>query len=56
MARSGVADGEYHNAADATLDFLGDRDRIQSLRLHPHAEADEKATNGTEIKRQLGAA
>jgi hypothetical protein len=27
--------GEHHNAADAALDFLGDCDRIYSLRLHP---------------------
>jgi hypothetical protein len=35
----------HHNAADATLDFLGNRGRIHSLRLHPHAETNEKATN-----------
>jgi hypothetical protein len=40
-----LSDGEHHNATDATLDFLGNRDRIHSLRLHPHAETDEKATN-----------
>jgi len=40
-----LADGEHHNAKDATLDFLGNRDRIHSLRLHPHAETEEKATN-----------
>jgi len=51
-----LSDGEHHNAADATLDFLGNRGRIYSLRLYPHAKADKKATNGTEIKRQLGAA
>ena len=39
-------DGEHHNAADATLDFLINRGRIHSLRLHPHAEADKKATPG----------
>jgi hypothetical protein len=39
-------DGEHHNAADTTLDFLGNRGRIHSLRLHPHAETDKKATNG----------
>jgi hypothetical protein len=38
-------DGEHHNAANATLDFLGNRGRIRSLRLHPHAEADKKAIN-----------
>jgi hypothetical protein len=27
------------------LDFLGNRGRIHSLRLHPHAETDKKATN-----------
>jgi hypothetical protein len=35
--------GEHRNAADATRDFLGDRDRIHSLRLHPNAKADERA-------------
>jgi hypothetical protein len=38
-------DGEHHYAADANLDFLGNRGRIHSLRLHPHAETDKKATN-----------
>jgi hypothetical protein len=38
-------DGERRNATDATLDFLGKRDRIHSLRLHCHAETEEKATN-----------
>jgi hypothetical protein len=38
--------GEHHNAANTTLDFLGNRGRIRSLRLHPHAEADKKAING----------
>jgi len=28
------------------LDFLGNRGRIHSLRLHPHAETDKKPTNG----------
>jgi hypothetical protein len=37
--------GEHHNAADAVLDFLGDRDRIRSLRLHTHAETKKKAIN-----------
>jgi hypothetical protein len=41
-----LRDGEHHNAADATLDFLGDRDRIHSLRLHPHAETNKEATKG----------
>jgi hypothetical protein len=40
-----LGDGEHHDAADATLDFLGNRDRIYSLRLHPHAETEEKAAN-----------
>jgi len=38
-----LGDGEHHNAAVATLDFLGNRDRISSLGLYPHAEADKKA-------------
>jgi hypothetical protein len=38
-----LSDGEHHNATDATLDFLGNRDRIHSLRLHPNAKADERA-------------
>ena len=39
-----LGDGEHHNdnATDATRDFLGDRDRIHSLRLHPHAETEKK--------------
>jgi hypothetical protein len=41
-----LADGEHHNAADATFDFLGNRGRIPSLRLYPHAETDKKVTNG----------
>jgi hypothetical protein len=40
-----LGDGEHHNAADAALDFLGNCGRIHSLRLHPHAETDKKATN-----------
>jgi hypothetical protein len=40
-----MADAEHQNAADATWDFLGNRGRIHSLRLHPHAEADKKATD-----------
>jgi hypothetical protein len=39
-----LGDGEHHNATDATLDFLGNRGRILSLRLHPHAETNKKAT------------
>jgi hypothetical protein len=41
-----LGDGEHHNAADATLDFLVNPSRIHSLRLHPHAETDKKATKG----------
>jgi hypothetical protein len=41
-----LGDGEHHNAADATLDFLVNHGRIHSLRLHPHAETDKKATKG----------
>jgi hypothetical protein len=33
-------DGEHHNAADATLDFLVNRGRIPSLRLRYDAETD----------------
>jgi hypothetical protein len=39
-------DGKHHNAADAIGDFLGNCGRILSLRLHPHAETEEKATKG----------
>jgi hypothetical protein len=39
-----LGDGEHHSAADATLDFLVNHGRIHSLRLHPHAETDKKAT------------
>jgi hypothetical protein len=46
-----LSDEEHHNATDTTLDILGNRDRIHSLRLHSHAETEEKATNGTEMKR-----
>ena len=42
-----LGDGEHHNAADAIRDFLGDRDRIHSLRLHPHAETNEDALRET---------
>ena len=40
-----LGDGEHRNvnANDAIGDFLGDRDRIHSLRLHPHAETNEEA-------------
>jgi hypothetical protein len=41
-----LGDGEHHNAADATLGFLGNRGRISSMRLHPHAETNKKATKG----------
>jgi len=50
MAGSGVRrDGEYHNdnATDAIGDFLGDRDRILGLRLHPHAQTNEEAVRET---------
>ena len=47
MVRSGGVrrDGEHHNdnATDAIGDFLGDRDRIHILRLHPHAQTNEEA-------------
>ena len=38
-----LGDGEHRNATDATLDFLGNRGRIHSLRLHPHSKADKRA-------------
>ena len=40
-----LGDGEHHNdnATDAIRNFLGDRDRIHSLRLHSHAETNEEA-------------
>jgi hypothetical protein len=41
-----LGDGEHHNATDTIRDFLGDRDRIFSMRLHPHAETNKKATKG----------
>jgi hypothetical protein len=41
-----LGDGEHHNAADAALGFLGNCGRIRSLRLHPHAKTDKKATKG----------
>jgi hypothetical protein len=41
-----LSDGEHHNAADATLGFLGNRYCIHSLRLHSHTETEEKAANG----------
>jgi hypothetical protein len=49
-----LGDGEHHNAADATLDFLVDYSRIHSLRLHPHAETDKKATKGNFAARGAG--
>ena len=52
MARSGVRrDGEHHNdnASEAIGDFLGDRDRILSLRLHPHAQTNEEALRETRL-------
>ena len=41
-----LGDGEHHNdnASHAIGDFRGDRDRIHSLRLHPHAETTEEVT------------
>jgi hypothetical protein len=47
MARSGVGRGEHHYAADAALDFLGNCGRMGGLRLHPHAETKQKATNAS---------
>jgi hypothetical protein len=38
MAVVVLGDKRHHNAADATLDFLGNCGRILSLRLHFHAE------------------
>jgi hypothetical protein len=38
-------DGEHHDATAISWDFLVNRDRIPSLRLHPHAETKKKATN-----------
>ena len=40
-----LGDGEHHNdnATDAIGDFLVDRGRIHSLRLHSHAETNEEA-------------
>jgi hypothetical protein len=49
-----LGDGEHHNAADATLDFLVNLGRIHSLRLHPHAETDQKATKGNFAARGAG--
>jgi hypothetical protein len=34
------------------LDFLGNRDRIHCLRLHPHATPDKKAQMSTKSDRQ----
>jgi hypothetical protein len=45
MASVVLGDGEHHDATITTWDFLGDRDRILSVRLYPHAETEEKATN-----------
>ena len=43
-----LGDGEHHNdnATDAIGDFLGDRDRIHTLRLHPYTETNEEAAKG----------
>ena len=59
MARSGVGrDGEHHNdnATDAIGDFLGDRGRILSLRLHPHAQTNEEAAKGNAAASSAGRA
>ena len=40
-----LGDGEHHNATVTTLDFLGNRSCVASLRLYPHTETEEKATN-----------
>ena len=40
-----LSDGEHH-AADTTWNFLGNRDRIHCLRLHPHAKADSDKASG----------
>jgi len=50
-----LGDGEHHNdnATDAIGDFLGDRDRIHSLRLHPHTETNEEAAKGNSAARAL---
>jgi len=37
-----LGEGERHNATNITWDFLGNCDRIPSLRLHPHAERPPK--------------
>ena len=52
-----LGDGEHHNvnATDAIGDFLGDRDRIHSLRLHPHAETNEEALRETLRRSRIGA-
>ena len=42
-----LSDGEHHNAADTTLDFLGNRGCMASLRLYPHAETDKKPLKKT---------
>jgi len=42
-----LSDGKHHNAAVTTLDFLGNRGCMGNLRLHPHAEADEKTPTET---------
>ena len=36
--------------------FMGDRDRIHSLRLHPHAETNEEATEGNAAASSAGRA
>ena len=42
LTRVVLSEGEHHNATAVLRDFLGNRDRFLSLRLHPHAEADKK--------------
>jgi hypothetical protein len=41
-----LSDGEHHDATVTTLDFLGNRGCMDSLRLHPHAQTKKKATKG----------
>jgi hypothetical protein len=38
-----LGDGEHHNATAVPWDFLGNRERIYNLRLHPHAATNKKA-------------
>ena len=41
-----LGDGEHHVGQGGTWDFFGRHDRIYSLRPHPHAETDKKASKG----------